>query len=98
MTLVRESLRSVEGYEPDGLVTVDELVKYVEREAVDAARTLGKTVKEKESIPYIVGEETSHFVMSKNAKIRPAIETKLNKFDEIAKGLPEEVHRKVALP
>lgn len=81
----------VEGYEPDGFVTVDEMVKYVEKQAADAARTLGKTVKEKESIPYIVGEETSHFVITTNPDARPAVETRLRKFDELAKSLPAEI-------
>jgi carboxyl-terminal processing protease len=81
----------VEGYEPDGFVTADELVKYVEREAADAARTLGKTVKEKESIPYIVGEETSHFVMTTNPAVRPAVEARLKAYDELAKSLPAEI-------
>ena len=37
----------IEGYEPDGLVTVDELTKYLEKEMLEQARKLGKTKKEK---------------------------------------------------
>ena len=55
-----------DGYEPDGIVTVDELFKYVDKKAADEARSTGKTAKEKETVPYIVGEESSHFAVSHN--------------------------------
>jgi C-terminal peptidase prc len=84
-----------EGYEPDGLVTVDELVTYVEREAANEARTLGKTVKEKESIPYIVGEETSHFIITMNPAVRTAAMERVNKFAKMGKEFPEEVQKSV---
>jgi hypothetical protein len=81
----------VEGYEPDGVVTVDEFTKYVEREAQNEARKLGTTTKEKESIPYIVGEETSHFVMTTNPAVRPAADTRVKAFTEKTTGLPADV-------
>lgn len=58
-----------EGYEPDGLVTVDELARFVEKEMPDQQRALGKTAKEKEGEPFLVGEETSHFPVTKNPKL-----------------------------
>ncbi len=58
-----------DGYEPDGLVVVDELVKYVEKKIPEQARALGKTVEEKEAVPFIVGEETAHFALAKNPKL-----------------------------
>jgi carboxyl-terminal processing protease len=72
-----------EGYEPDGLVTVDELTKYLEKVVADEARTLGKTAKEKEAIPFIVGEEVSHFVITKNPAITESVAKRLKTLDEL---------------
>jgi C-terminal peptidase prc len=66
-----------EGYEPDGLVTADELTKYLEKEMPDQSRALGKTAKEKESEPFMVGEETSHFPITKNPKLTEAVATRV---------------------
>jgi len=75
----------VEGYEPDGVVTADELVKYVEKNVADEARTLGKTTKEKESIPFIVGEEVSHFPITKNPAITAAVTKRLDSIAALEK-------------
>lgn len=74
--LVLDALKGAadkDGYEPDGLVTVDELAKYLEKEMPEQTRTLGKTAKEKESEPFMVGEETSHFPVTKNPKLTDAV-------------------------
>ncbi len=76
----------IEGYEPDGLVTVDELTKYLEKEMLEQARKLGKTKKEKESPPLIVGEELSHFVLSKNPKVTESIEKRLKALGNLEKA------------
>lgn len=73
----------VEGYEPDGLVTVDEMVKYLEKEMQDQARKLGKTKKEKEAAPFIVGEELSHFPLTKNPKVAEVVEKRLKALDNL---------------
>jgi C-terminal peptidase prc len=75
-----------EGYEPDGLVTMDELVKYLEKEVADQARALGKTQKEKEAVPYIVGEEASHFAITKNPAITAAVEKRLKMVADLEKA------------
>ncbi|MEO2090859.1 MAG: caspase family protein, partial [Gemmataceae bacterium] len=75
----------VEGYEPDGVVTMDELAKYLEKEVADQARVLGKTTKEKEAIPYIVGEETSHFVITKNPAVTAAVGKRLGALADLEK-------------
>jgi len=62
-----------DGYEPDGLVVVDELVKYLEKKMPEQSRAIGKTTQEKESVPFIVGEETSHFALTKNPKVTPKV-------------------------
>lgn len=73
---VAEALKGAadtDGYEPDGLITVDELVKYVEKTATEEARKLGKTAKEKEAVPFVAGEEVSHFVVTKNPAVTPVV-------------------------
>ncbi|MCZ2343042.1 MAG: S41 family peptidase [Bacteroidales bacterium] len=72
-----------DGYEPDGLVTVDELVKYLETEIANDARQLGKTTQEKESVPFIVGEKTSHFPLTKNPAITPAVQKRLARLNAL---------------
>jgi len=54
------------GTEPDGLVTINELAKYLEKEIPNGAREFGKTDKEKELTPYIIGAATSRYWVSKN--------------------------------
>lgn len=71
-TVVLDALKGAadkDGYEPDGLVTVDELAKFVEKEMPEQQRAIGKTAKEKESEPFLVGEETSHFPVTRNPKL-----------------------------
>jgi len=75
-----------DGYEPDGLVVVDELVKYLEKKMPEQSRTLGKTTPEKESVPFIVGEETSHFALTKNPKVTPKVVKRLAALDAFGKS------------
>ncbi|MGL6097782.1 MAG: S41 family peptidase, partial [Fimbriiglobus sp.] len=85
-----------EGYEPDGLVTVDELVKSVEKDVADEARKIGKNVKEKEAVPFILGEEIAHFAVTKNPAAAPKAEERLAKLaaletaGKVAKDAAEE--------
>ena len=93
-TTVLEALRGAadtEGYEPDGVVIVDELVKYVEAKIPTEARKIGKTNQEKEAVPFIVGEETAHFALSKNPKQTAGVEKRLGALAAVAKQLPPEV-------
>ncbi len=55
-----------DGYEADGVVTVDEFGKYLDQEVTNQARILGKTTSEKEGVPVVVGMSTAHFVISKS--------------------------------
>lgn len=81
-----------DGYEPDGLVTVDELFKYLEKEVADVARVIGKTSKDKEAIPFVIGEETSHFGITKNPAATDKVDDRLKKLAELEKAdkLPKE--------
>ncbi len=64
-----------EGYESDGLVTAKELVAYLEAEIPNEARKIGKTDKEKELTPVMLGGTTSKFWITHN----PAETTKVKK-------------------
>jgi len=91
-----EALRGAadtEGTGPDGLVTVDELVSYLEKNVPTQARELGKTQQEKESVPFIVGEETSHFPLTLNPKITATTNERLTKLKALQAGgkLTEDV-------
>ena len=78
-----------EGYEPDGLVTVDELGKYIDKTMVDEARKLGKVQKDREGVSIIFGQKVSHFALTRNPAATAAVA-------ERVKGLTElEVNGKV---
>ncbi len=85
-----------DGYEPDGLVTTDELVKYLEKEYSNQARVLGKTDKEKETMAIPIGASTSHFVLTKNpaetAKFKKLVDaiTALGKSGALSPELTKE--------
>lgn len=85
-----------EGYASDGTITADELVKYLENDTANAVRAAGKTTKEKESVPFVVGGATSHFPITKNpavtAKVAKQVEAiaSLAKDDKLAKEVAEE--------
>lgn len=79
-----------EGYEPDGVVTTDELVKYLEKVMPDEARKLGKTDKEKEAQPLPIGGKTTHFVLTKNPAAYPQAAKRLEAFAAKAGELPED--------
>jgi carboxyl-terminal processing protease len=74
----------VEGGEPDGLVTVDELVKFIEKNISEEARKIGKTPIEKESVPFIIGGETSHFPLTLNPKVTPKVESRIKAISGLA--------------
>ncbi|HEV3145746.1 MAG TPA: S41 family peptidase [Gemmataceae bacterium] len=81
-----------DGYEPDGLVTVDELQTYLEKEVSDQARQLGKTHDEKEQTPLIWGTRASHFALTKNPAVTPKVEARVEKLAgmDLAKDVKEE--------
>jgi C-terminal peptidase prc len=74
------------GYEPDGLVTVNELTKYLEKEIPNGAREVGKTDKEKELFPFMIGQSTSHFWVSKNAAETEKVARRVEKLEALVKA------------
>lgn len=67
------------GYEPDGLITIKELAKYLEKEIPNEARSIGKTDKEKELAPFIIGQSTSHYWVTKNPAETEKVAERLKK-------------------
>ena len=81
------------GYEPDGLVSINELAKYLEKEIPNGARAVGKTDKEKELIPYVMGQSTSHFWVSRNSAETQKVDARIKKISALVKDqkLSEEI-------
>lgn len=74
------------GDEPDGLVTITELAKYLEKEIPNGARELGKTDKEKELSPFVIGQGTSHFWLSQDATMTGKVAKRLSAITELVKA------------
>jgi carboxyl-terminal processing protease len=83
----------IEGYEPDGNITVAELVKYVRKEMPERARLLGKDNEEKGQTPVVFDFHNTDFFVDYNPAAHPLAETRVKKFDEIAKdkALPKDI-------
>jgi len=75
-----------EGYEPDGLVTTDELIKYLETEIPKQARILGKSDKEKEAQALPLGARTSHFAVTRNPAATDGVKKRLDALNVLAKA------------
>jgi len=75
-----------DGYESDGRVTVDELVRYLEKEYPNQGRAIGKTDKEKEAQAVPIGARTSHFAITKNPAETAKVQKRLDAFNALAKS------------
>ena len=82
-----------EGYEPDGNITVNELVKYVRKQLPALARDHGKTDEQKGQTPAIIETQTSDFVVDYNPAAHARAEARLKSFKTIAtdKDMPKDV-------
>jgi len=79
-----------DGYEPDGVVTVDELDVYLEKEMPKLAREAGKTTEEKEQAAITWGARANHFVLTHNPAAMPKVDERVKKL-ELMTTLPPEV-------
>jgi carboxyl-terminal processing protease len=73
-----------EGYEPDGLVTVDELTEYLDRKVPEELRLHAKTKDQREALPIVLGGRGSHFPLTRNPAVTAKVEERLRKLDELA--------------
>jgi len=82
-----------EGYEPDGVVTVHELIEYVDKTLPGLVIETGKTREEKEQRHFVLEALSSHFVLSRNPAVTAKVQERLDKFAKVAedKGLSKEV-------
>jgi C-terminal peptidase prc len=74
-----------EGYEPDGVVTVDELVEYVNKKLPEIARENGKTDDERQQQPLVLGATLNHFVLTHNPAVMAKVNERLAKLAQLAK-------------
>jgi C-terminal peptidase prc len=89
-----------EGYEPDGVVTFDELADYLGNSlsqqagrVSELARTHGKSKQQKEQNCLIMQGEACHFVLTHNPAAMPQVRERLDKFNQLAgeNKLPRDV-------
>ncbi|MGE3804672.1 MAG: caspase family protein, partial [Gemmataceae bacterium] len=82
-----------EGYEPDGLVTIDELTEYLENTFPGKVREIAKTAEEKEQGYHVLGGRSSHFELTHNPEVSAKMKERLEKFEKLAKdkNLPANV-------
>ena len=69
-----------EGGEADGQVTVDEMVEFLEKKMTEKAREIGKTTKEKELIPFVLGGRGNHYRLSVNPEAAKKVQSTLAAF------------------
>jgi C-terminal peptidase prc len=87
-----EGAADKDGYEPDGLVTVDELTEYVSKEMGELTRSHGKTREEKEQFFWALGGQNTHYVLTHNPAVAAKMKERLDKFEQFVKDgkLPEK--------
>ena len=81
-----------DGYEPDGVITTDELNKYLENEIPDLARKYGKTEEAKQQLPIYIAK-SSHYILSKNPDVTEKVEARIKKLEELGakKSITKEI-------
>ena len=90
-----------EGYEADGVVTVDEFTKYLDAEIPARALKIGKTAEERSQAPIIVARQ-SHYPLSRNFESAPKADEAVVEFkkrtaaDNLAKDAADEGARYLA--
>jgi C-terminal peptidase prc len=77
-----------EGYEPDGVITVDELKSFVDSQVIERARQLGKTTAEKEQAPIVWTTRSAHFVLSRNPSVYAKNQERIARLKAL--GLPAD--------
>ncbi len=75
-----------DGYEPDGLVTVDELTEYLDKEMKELIRTNAKTKEERDQYFVALGGRGSHYILVHN----PAVTSKVQEQEKKFAGLVKE--------
>src|SRR5262249_17960946 len=69
---LREGLASAadtDGYEPDGVVSMEELLQYLLKRIPELARTHGTTKEDKVQTPLVFGSRTNRFPLARNPAV-----------------------------
>jgi C-terminal peptidase prc len=74
----------IEGYEPDGHITINELIKHFRKGLHELAVAHGKFDEEKGQTPAVLEGQTSDFLVSVNPAAYPQAKARLEKFQKIA--------------
>jgi len=80
-----EDKGTADGKASDGLVTVEELTRYLETKLPELARTVGKTEKEKQQFPFVMGSR-ARYVLAYNPTLHKAAVARVAKFEALVKG------------
>lgn len=82
-----------EGYEADGNVTVNELIKYFRKEMHDRAVEIGKTDEEKGQLPIVLEGHAGDFVVTHNPAVHPKAEARVRAFEKLVERqkLPQDL-------
>jgi len=83
-----------EGYEPDGLVTVEELAKYMRKQVLELAQKHGKTDDAKKQKAIVLEGQSTDFILTYNPEVRPLVKKRVAKLAALAKE--EAISAKVA--
>ncbi len=73
------------GYEPDGLVTVDELWEYLDKQLPEEVRKLAKTDEEKKQTPHLLESRGADFILTHNPAVTAKVTGRLDKLRQLAK-------------
>jgi len=88
-TVIAEALNGkadVDGYEPDGLVVVDELVKYASKQIQERAAVMVKPIEEQFAQSLLALGRGNHFLITRNPAAYSKVESRLKKYDELQKS------------
>jgi C-terminal peptidase prc len=88
----------IEGYEPDGVVTVDELGEYMKKEYGNQVRKLTKTDEDREQQQlFILGSRSSRFELTRNPAVVAQVKERLDKFTRMSLDkLDKDLAKKIA--
>src|SRR5262249_39284367 len=75
-----------EGGEADGLITIDELTEYLDKELPELARLNGNTKEEKQQRVFVIGGENTRFILSNNPDKAVARNDRVVKFQDLVKS------------
>jgi carboxyl-terminal processing protease len=83
-SVVADALRGkadTDGYEPDGIVTLDEAHKYIDKAIQDRGKSAGTNNEEKQQRLVFIGRGV-HFALTRNPDAAAKMEARLKKYEE----------------